>query len=121
MRFLADESCDHAVVRALRDAGHDVRGVTELVAHGADDDVVMAAARAEQRVLLTEDRDFGRLVYAECGATSGVLYLRVHPKERVHLGTRVRAAVEVLGDRLLGAFVVLRGERIRWGRSPPSS
>jgi hypothetical protein len=25
MRFLADESCDFAVVRALRTAGHDVQ------------------------------------------------------------------------------------------------
>jgi hypothetical protein len=24
MRFLADESCDFGIVRALRDAGHDV-------------------------------------------------------------------------------------------------
>jgi hypothetical protein len=30
MRFLADESCDFAVVRALRAAGHDVVAVAEL-------------------------------------------------------------------------------------------
>jgi hypothetical protein len=29
MRFLADESCDFAVVRALRAAGHDVLAVAE--------------------------------------------------------------------------------------------
>jgi hypothetical protein len=29
MRFLADESCDFAIVRALRAAGHDVVAVTE--------------------------------------------------------------------------------------------
>jgi hypothetical protein len=35
MRFLADESCDFAVVRALRSAGHDVLAVAE-VARGAN-------------------------------------------------------------------------------------
>lgn len=29
MRFLADESCDFGVVRALRAAGHDVKAVVE--------------------------------------------------------------------------------------------
>jgi hypothetical protein len=29
MRFMADESCDFAVVRALREAGHDVLYVSE--------------------------------------------------------------------------------------------
>jgi len=30
MRFLADQSCDFAVVRVLRQAGHDVRAVSEF-------------------------------------------------------------------------------------------
>jgi len=30
MRFLADESCDFGVVRALRAAGHDVVAVAEI-------------------------------------------------------------------------------------------
>jgi hypothetical protein len=36
MRFLADEGCDFAAVRALRAAGHDVLAVGE-VARGAKD------------------------------------------------------------------------------------
>jgi hypothetical protein len=30
MQFLADESCDFSVVRALRSAGHDVKAVGEF-------------------------------------------------------------------------------------------
>ena len=40
MRFLADESCDFAVVRALRGAGHDVSAVTELSPAAKDDAVL---------------------------------------------------------------------------------
>ena len=60
MRFLADESCDFAVVAALRHAGHDVTTVAEIN-EGVDDEVVLALARSESRVLLTEDKDFGLL------------------------------------------------------------
>ncbi len=62
MRFLADESCDFSIVRALRGAGHDVVAVAEQ-SGGIPDDVVIELARADSRVLLTEDKDFGQLVF----------------------------------------------------------
>jgi predicted nuclease of predicted toxin-antitoxin system len=58
VRFLADESCDFAVVRRLRAEGHDVAAVRDLAPGTADDAVVDIAVR-EQRILLTEDKDFG--------------------------------------------------------------
>jgi len=55
MRFLADESCDFAVVRALREAGHDVLAIRE-VSPRAEDSAVVDRAHREERLLLTEDR-----------------------------------------------------------------
>ena len=51
MRFLADESCDFAVVRALREAGHDVVAVAELEP-GVGDDAVIERAVGERRIRL---------------------------------------------------------------------
>jgi len=61
--FLAEESCDFAVVRALRAAGYDVLAVAER-ARGAHDEDVIRLATSERRILLTEDKDFGQLVFA---------------------------------------------------------
>ena len=47
MQFLADESCDFAVVRALRAAGHDVTTAADLV--GGSDDTVVAGLAAVKR------------------------------------------------------------------------
>ena len=74
MRFFADESCDFSVVRALRAAGHDVAAATES-ARGAADSVIIDRARDEARLLLTEDRDFGQLVFAAAKDTAGVIYI----------------------------------------------
>jgi predicted nuclease of predicted toxin-antitoxin system len=63
MNFLADESCAGPVIRALREAGHDVVAIAD-VARGASDEQVLERALQEERVLITEDRDFGVLVYA---------------------------------------------------------
>jgi predicted nuclease of predicted toxin-antitoxin system len=68
VRFLADESCDVAVVTALRNAGHDVKAIAETNP-GAEDEPVLALASSEARVLLTEDKDFGLLAYPRPSAT----------------------------------------------------
>ena len=60
MNFLADESCAGPVIHALREAGHDVVAIAE-VAKGIVDELVMARAFGEGRILITEDPDFGGL------------------------------------------------------------
>ena len=114
MRFLADESCDFSVVRALRGAGHDVEAIVEISPR-ADDEHVMALAQAQQRIVLTEDKDFGQLVYATRGATPGVLLLRFRAQERAGI---VRAVVDLVNRRgmdLAGRFVVVTPGRVRMG------
>jgi predicted nuclease of predicted toxin-antitoxin system len=115
MRFLADESCDFAVVRALRRVGHDVKAVTESKPRAPDDEVLTLAVR-EKRVLLTEDKDFGQLVYADQRATAGVVFLRFPAATRKQIAHDVLQLVRRSGQRLAGRFVVLQPGRVRLGR-----
>jgi predicted nuclease of predicted toxin-antitoxin system len=117
MRFLADESCDFVVVRALRAAGHDVRAVAE-VDLGATDDVVLEIASREQRVLLTEDKDFGQLVFAAGTSTRGVVFIRYPATARFLLPQVVVDLVNTEQERRAGAFVVVHPSRIRISRGP---
>jgi len=87
MRFLADESCDFAVVRALREEGHDVLAVAEA-ARGAKDPEVVRLARDQGRVLLTEDKDFGWYVYASGEGGVGVVLIRFPAAARRLLAQR---------------------------------
>ena len=52
-RFLADEGCDFAVVRALREAGFDVVAVCEITNRSEDSDLIQRSQR-ENRILLTD-------------------------------------------------------------------
>lgn len=116
-RFLADESCDFAAVRALRDAAFDVIAVVEH-SPGATDEQVIALSVKEQRVLLTEDRDFGQLVFAANRESSGVILVRFPASARGTLGARVVDTVRRDEDRLVGAFVVIQPHRTRIRRLP---
>ena len=116
MRFLADESCDFVVVKALRTVGHDVSAIGEINP-GANDEAVLAVARSEARVLLTEDKDFGKLAYADGQETAGVVLIRFPAGVRGALGHAIVDVVTDLGDRCAGAFVVVEPGRARL--SPP--
>jgi hypothetical protein len=115
MRFLADESCDFAVVRALRAAGHDVAAVAELSPR-ADDEIVIDRAVREERILITEDKDFGQLVYADKRSNGGVLFIRFPARARRNLPRTVVELVKKRGQRLIGDFVVVQPGRTRVGR-----
>lgn len=117
MRFLADESCDFTMVRALRRAGHEVIAVSEISPRAEDIEVINLAFRGE-RILLTEDKDFGRLVYAQREGTLGVILLRYPTSARQRLSREVVKLVKRRGENLVGRFVVVQPGRIRISRTP---
>jgi predicted nuclease of predicted toxin-antitoxin system len=60
MLILADENCDAVLVARLRRAGHDVAHILEQ-RPGTPDGEILEAAIAEDRILLTNDLEFGIL------------------------------------------------------------
>ena len=112
-RFLADESCDYSVVRALARAGYEVLAVADISPRANDESVVGLALR-EGRILLTEDKDFGQLVHASGLQSVGVILLRFPAGARSRIGEVVADLVERRGDDLIGRFVVQPG-RVRIG------
>jgi len=118
MRLLADESCTGPVIRALRSAGHDLVAIAEE-AKGTGDENVMQRAFREQRVLVTEDTDFGELTYARGQPSAGVLLVRFHRRTRRAKPAAVVEAIEKLGDRLSRSFAVVEPGRVRVARRPP--
>ncbi len=60
MRIIANENITGSVIRQLRETGHDVLSVKETI-RGANDADVLSQAQAEQRLVITHDKDFGEL------------------------------------------------------------
>jgi predicted nuclease of predicted toxin-antitoxin system len=112
LRFLADESCDFAVVRALRADGHDVLAVSEFMQR-SDDRELIDQANLEQRILLTEDKDFGWLVFVSHAESAGVILIRFPGDARHSMVQTIRRLVQEQGEQLFGAFVVVQPDHIR--------
>jgi predicted nuclease of predicted toxin-antitoxin system len=112
MRLLADENFPGAAVLIIRELGHDILWVRELTP-GVPDTVVMEQARAERRVLVTFDKDFGELARStrlprECG----VVLFRVPMPRAVDLRSHL-VNVLLSRDDWIGHFSVIEPGRIR--------
>lgn len=76
MKFLFDVGVGAAAERWLAAQGHDVKAVRDLNP-GMPDIEILELAAAEQRLVVTMDKDFGELVYRSQRAHAGVLLLRL--------------------------------------------
>jgi predicted nuclease of predicted toxin-antitoxin system len=108
VRWLADECVAGSVVARLREAGHDVTYVAELAPSTTDPDVT-ALAHREGRLLLTEDKDFGELVFRWNRPVPGLVLLRIAPDQNLLKWTRLKIAIETFRDRIHGALHCCRG------------
>jgi predicted nuclease of predicted toxin-antitoxin system len=112
IKFLADESCDFAIVRALRNEGYDVVAVSEHTTRSIDRELIQQAYE-EKRILLTEDKDFGWLVYVSHSESSGVILIRYPGNARRALVESIIKLVKDENEKILNAFVVLQPGHIR--------
>jgi predicted nuclease of predicted toxin-antitoxin system len=74
--LLADENIHPLVVRFLHQQGCDIEDVLKLGLGKAADDVILAEAVKDGRIVLTHDRDFGRLAVLVRQPIYGIVYLR---------------------------------------------
>ena len=112
MRWLVDECVDSTLVAHLRGAGHDASYVAEL-APSTSDAEILRRALAETRLVLTDDKDFGELVFRLKMTAPGLVLLRVAPEEHELRWIRLNAAIDRYSESLFGRYLVIEETRIR--------
>ena len=117
MRLCANENVPEACVVRLRQSGHDVLWVREA-APGSADSAVLARALAEDRLLITFDKDFGELVFKSgAKASRGVALFRISQPSPTAVAERV-ATVLTSRDDWSGHFSVVDDYTVRMRRLP---
>jgi predicted nuclease of predicted toxin-antitoxin system len=101
------------LVAGLRGDGHDVLYVKE-VAPGGDDHSVLQMSAAHQRILLTEDKDFGELAVRFKLPAFGIVLLRIAPADSNAKINRLREVLSRDASRLPGSFVVVDESKARF-------
>jgi predicted nuclease of predicted toxin-antitoxin system len=78
MKLLADENIDEPIVDWLLTLSIDLIAVRRSMP-GITDTKVMEIARTTNRIILTNDLDFGELIFHQKLSSAGIILLRVHP------------------------------------------
>lgn len=87
MKFLLDQCTDARLGVYLRTLGHDATRIGAEYPAGLADLIVLAIAEREERILITDDRNFGELVIRSQQPHTGLIYLR--------LGSSVELSIKI--------------------------
>ena len=83
----------------------------------ADDDIIRKAF-VENRILITNDKDFGEKAYRERRPHHGIVSLRLQDERAVSKVNTIRRLLEDYADQLVDRFVVVTERRVRFARTP---
>lgn len=115
IRFLADENIPRKVVDLVSEKGYDILWIKNIAPKSSDDQI-LSLAEAEERVILTFDRDFGQLVYEKkLLMKQGIIYFRLDGLSPLKMAETV---LETLNSDMtfLGYFTVVAKTKIRQTR-----
>lgn len=116
MRFLVDECTGRRVAEWLRMQGHEVFSVFDE-ARGADDDSIIEKADREGWILITNDKDFGEMVYRDRRSHRGVIFMRLENERAANKIAVLRRLLDSYSDKLADQFVVVTETQVRFARA----
>lgn len=117
MKFLVDECTGPAVAKWLTQRGHDAVSVYDE-ARGETDDWVLTTALKQERIIITNDKDFGEMLSRSSKAHSGVILLRLANESAANKITVLQQVLTQLKSPIMNHFVVATENKIRISKFP---
>lgn len=112
MRFLVDECTGPKVAKWLRDIHHDVFSVYDED-RGLDDESILQKANLENDILITNDKDFGELIFRIKKQHKGVILLRLEDERSENKIAVLQRVLKLHSDKLANNFIVVTESTIR--------
>lgn len=112
MNLLADEGVERQIVERLRADGHSVAYIAEM-SPGISDETILAQANADRSLLLTNDKDFGELVFRLQRIHEGVVLLRLTGLTNESKAQIVAGVIATRGPQMSDSFSVLTPGNLR--------
>lgn len=113
LKFLVDENVGQSTIRYLKEKGYDVIVAADRELSGREDRFLLEYAFKENRVIVTNDKDFGYLVYHQNLPTRGVILFRFFQE----FPTLKIAALDIIISKgfsqILNHFIVVSEDKIR--------
>ncbi|MCG2785052.1 MAG: DUF5615 family PIN-like protein [Anaerolineae bacterium] len=114
MKFLADMGISMRVVAALRKQGHDAVHLQDQNLGRLPDSEILTKARAEERIVLTHDLDFGELLAASGGTLPSVVIFRLKDMRAENVSQHLFSLLRLQSEALArGAVCSVSEQKVR--------
>ena len=113
IKFIADANVEKKIVDCLIKFGFDVKWIPDYNCE-MDDEDLLTMANNEKRILITNDKDFGELVFLRKQNCAGIILIRVKgqdTKEKVEL---VEKLILNYKDKIPNHFSLITKTKIRF-------
>ncbi len=112
MRFLVDECTGSKVAQWLRVENYEVFSVFDE-ARGMTDDEVLTKASDENWILITNDKDFGEMIFRERRTHHGIIFLRLDDERAANKIQVLEKLLENYAEKLPEQFVTVTETKVR--------
>lgn len=112
MKIVADESVDYGIILELRKNGYIVSAIEDSN-KGSKDEMVLKISLQENSLLMTEDKDFGELVFRLNKAHIGIVLIRL---SGIDLETKNKIILKSLKENfetMKNSFTVISANQTR--------
>lgn len=112
IKFIVDENVGFTVVKYLRDIGFDTKFVSELFP-ASDDIFIMEKAFQEERIIITNDKDFGYLTFKFNLPALSVILFRFDDESPELKINAIKTILSLPEEKILNHFIVTSENKIR--------
>ncbi len=113
LNFLADVNIEKSIIDELKKSGYDIKWIAEVNPH-MDDISIFKMASEENRILLTNDKDFGEIVFRQKLVTSGIVLFRIKGQSANVKRGLFKKLLATHKDKIAKYFVVINKNRFRF-------
>lgn len=112
-KFLADVNIEKQIVEYLRESGFNIKWISDYNISMTDEELLKLAAQ-EERILLTNDKDFGYYIFLQSKSVKGVILFRIKGQSTSKKLSNLKELLESHRDKIDNHFIVITDKKIRF-------
>ena len=86
--FFADENIQESLIKWLKENDFNISGIRSENLYGLDDEAILQKAFLEKKVIITQDSDFGKIIFTKNVKFYSVIFLKPgHHHSDFHIPT----------------------------------
>jgi|YelNatPaOPRAMG01_1025707.scaffolds.fasta_scaffold27298_6 predicted nuclease of predicted toxin-antitoxin system len=113
IKFIADVNVEKAIVDYLLEEGYDVKWIPDYNREMLDEDL-LELAKVEGRILITNDKDFGEIVFFQKSLSLGIILLRIKGQKVEVKLKLIKELFQNYRNKLLNNFVIITDKKLRF-------